>query len=249
MAVLIDKDFYDTGWNKIPFSHIPEPGSEIAVHIDVTSTGDGWDRLGAIALNGCEILRFATPFDSALRQTVTIGEPVASAFRYPSGEAVLTTYAAGGGGWHMKITYESRGSPSYYGIPVWFLEEMNPEKRSLKARIDAYADYLVLNITGHSYEEGAYRTFELLADGETIWEDVTGDRWNPNVFVSPMVFEVKRRIGEVELRSPDCRSYWKVSLWAASPTPPVEWPSLLLGLTPILMVGGVVACEELGKRI
>jgi hypothetical protein len=232
----LSRELHDTGWNVV---RVPLPGEcrgacIQALALRATSLGDGWDRLVAIGVDGCEVLRVITPFDAKIEVARSLLDRPESWLLYRARElwTVFTTWEAGGGGWRMELG-KSEAPRAWRPIrtyPLWFVEHLGEGGRNrLAARVNARVDSLVLNVTGHRHEEGGgvNRTFVLRVDGREVWRQTFPDwRWRPGCgVVEPVYVEYSGYAGTVELECPDCGNMWAVSGWAyayggASPVTP-----------------------------
>ena len=241
MACQWSREFYDTGWNKICFSN-PCDVSASAIDFEAVSTGDRWDRLVAVAVDGAELLRFITPFGDQISGELKLPRELWGATEGREVCVLFTTFAAGGGGWRLTVSYmpvppcqlpevACGPPPRVVKHPLWFVEWITSQRRALSGRIGAHVDGFVLNMTGHRGEEGGglNRTFVLKVDGREVWRQTFPDwRWRPGQgTVQPIYVSYKGYAGDVELACENCGDIWVVSGWAYSltsstpPTPPV----------------------------
>jgi len=239
MSCRWSREFYDTGWNKVCF---PNPCSTpaSAISFDAVSTGDQWDRLVAVAVDGAELLRLITPFGGQISGRVYLPEELWDATRGEEVCVLFTTFAAGGGGWRLTVeqtpvppcglTREMCVSWRVVKYPLWFVEWITSQNRVLRGRVGATVDGFVLNMTGHRSEEGGgiNRTFILRVDSREVWRQTFPDwRWRPGQgAVQPIYVKYKGYAGDVELACENCGDIWVVSGWAyrlagfTLPTPP-----------------------------
>jgi hypothetical protein len=234
------REFYDTGWNKVCFPN-PCDAPSSSLSFEAVSTGDRWDRLVAVAVDGAELLRFITPFGGRISGEFKLPQELWDATRGREVCVLFTTFAAGGGGWKLTVDYTSPGDsrfPKVVKYPLWFVEWITSQKRTLRGRVGAHVDGFVLNMTGHRSEEGGgvNRTFVLRVDGREVWRQTFPDwRWRPGQgVVQPIYVSYKGYAGDVELTCENCGDIWVVSGWAYSlhsPTiPPTTSPVMLLAI-------------------
>ncbi len=220
------REFYDTGWNKTCFSN-PCNGPASSIIYEAVSTGDQWDRLVAIAIDGSELLRFITPFGGRISGELKLPRELWNATRGKEVCVLFTTFAAGGGGWRLTIShmpvspctqYSCPTFPEVVKYPLWFVEWVSSQKRTLRGHVGAWIDGFVLNVTGHRGEEGGgvNRTFILRVDGREVWRQTFPDwRWRPGQgIVQPIYVNHKGYAGDVELTCENCGDIWVVSGWA-----------------------------------
>ncbi|MBP1449089.1 MAG: hypothetical protein JZD41_03625 [Thermoproteus sp.] len=253
-CTMVDREYKNTGWDKVCFTAPSTcPSSSASVNISVKSTGDGIDRLVTVAPHNCEVIRFITPFDSELSQTVQLTEPIASvATSYSDICSVFTTFFYSGnpnGGYYLKITYDGQGKPGYSCVPAWYMEFIDNSTTEVSADIGGhFISHFVLNMTGHRGEEGSgvNRRWQLILDGNVVWDQTFPDwRWYPGKgYVEPIVVSVNRRVNRAVLKCLNCGHVWIASGWAAVPggaggvgIQPVNiLPAALVGL-----VAGIIA--------
>jgi len=249
MACQWSREFYDTGWNKICFSN-PCDVSASAIDFEAVSTGDRWDRLVAVAVDGAELLRFITPFGDQISGELKLPRELWGATEGREVCVLFTTFAAGGGGWRLAVRYMPVPPcpfpeiaclfPGVVKHPLWFVEWITSQSRSLKGHVGTVVDGFVLNMTGHRGEEGGgvNRTFVLKVDGREVWRQTFPDwRWRPGQgVVQPIYVNYKGYAGDVELTCENCGDIWVVSGWAYSLTSPTSLPS-----PPLLALIGAVS--------
>ena len=248
-CTIVDRDFYNTGWNIQRFPG-PDCGDVKQLTISVQSTGDQIDRLVILGRNNCEVARFITPFDSSLTQTESVDEPISSAAASGEVEVLFTTFAAGGGGYHMTATAVGSGSPTYACIPMWFAVDLYSNGNVLSANLNNTYIYggFVLNMTGHRYEEGATgRHFELYVNGQKVWDQVFPNwRWVPGIgFVQPIVIPYTGVANDVKLVCTNCGNTWIVSGWAYTRPPTALTPWVIDAIAALLgvLIGAVIATK------
>lgn len=219
------REFYDTGWNKTCFNN-PCDVPASAINFEATSTGDNIDRLVAVAVDGAELLRFITPFGGQISGELKLPQELWNATRGKEVCVLFTTFAAGGGGWKLTVSYmpasPSTPLPGVVKHPLWFVAWITSQNKSLRGHVGAYVDGFVLNMTGHSWEEGGgvNRTFVLKVDGKEVWRQTFPNwRWRPGQgVVQPVYVSYKGYAGDVELTCENCGDIWVVSGWAYSLT-------------------------------
>lgn len=227
-CVIVDREFYDTGWNKVCFTS-NNCGRLKSLSYRAVSTGDSIDRLVAVARNGCEILRFITPFGGSISYSIDLNEPIASIAGDGEVCVVFTTFAVGGGGWRLNVAGTPEGVAKYSCKSMWFIEWITSDKRALSATVNSYVTHFVLNMTGHRGEEGGgiNRTFTLKVDGKEVWRQTfPNSRWYPGMpYVPPIVVEYNGYAGNVTLECNNCGDIWVVSGWATTPGGAVPLPA------------------------
>jgi hypothetical protein len=216
---------HDTGWNVV---RMPMPEGcraacvgELALRAE--SLGDQWDRLVAVGVDGCEVLRLITPFDAKIEVARSLLDRPESWLFYQARELwlVFTTWEVGGGGWRLELGRAEApcARRPIRAYPLWFVAHLGAEgKKKLTAQVGARVDGFVLNMTGHRQEEGGgvNRTFILRVDGREVWRQTFPDwRWRPGQgVVGPVYVRYSGHAGTVELECPDCGNVWAVSGWA-----------------------------------
>jgi hypothetical protein len=213
------REFYDTGWNRVCFPNPCDVPSS-AISFETVSTGDQWDRLVAVAVDGAEVLRFITPFGGRISGEFRLPKELWDATRGREVCVLFTTFAIGGGGWRLTVSYTPSDPrfPKVVKYSLWFVEWITSQKRTLRGRVGAFVDGFVLNMTGHRGEEGGgrNRTFILRVDGREVWRQTFPDwRWRPGQgVVQPIYVSYKGYAGDVELTCENCGDIWIVSSWA-----------------------------------
>lgn len=244
MSCQWSREFYNTGWNKTCFSN-PCDVPASAIDFETVSTGDQWDRLVAVAVDGAELLRFVTPFGGQISGELKLPQELWGATRGREVCVLFTTFAAGGGGWRLTISQmpvsPSTPFPGVVKHPLWFVEWITSQRETLSGKIGAYVDGFVLNMTGHRGEEGGGvdRTFVLKVDGKEVWRQTFPDwRWRPGQgVVQPVYVSYKGYASDVELTCENCGDIWIVSGWAYSLTSSTSLTSLPL----LALIGAVSA--------